>query len=107
MLLHVATLVLLSSVAFAEDNDFYELESVDSEVRTIFLNSTFLAYGVAIGAVFILVFAVGLYLYDYYYGTSRADTIPQDQLYYNQYYADQGQYGQYAYANQANQANYR
>ena len=61
------------------------------------LNSTYIAYGIAIGAVLILTLAVGLYLYDYYYGTSRSDPVPPE---YTQYY-DPNQYAQYAYQQQA------
>lgn len=67
----------------------------DDEARFVTLNDTYLAYGVAAGAVLILTFAVGLYLYDYYYGTSRTDPVVQPE--YSQYYNDVEAYNQYLY----------
>ena len=86
--------------------DFAELGTLD-ERTFVSLNSTYLQYGVAVGAVLVLLAAVGLYLYDYYYGTSRSDPIP-DVDPYQQYYTDQEAYNQYLYqqAQYANQARY-
>ncbi len=77
------------------------LSAVEMERTFVSLNSTYIAYGIAAGAVLILILAVGLYLYDYYYGTSRSDPLPEG---YDQYY-DPNQYAQYAYQQQAD--NYR
>ena len=99
----VVVLAMASLVASAEESEFdspsFDVVSDDLS-RTLYLNSTGLAYGVAIGAVVILVAAVGLYLYDYYYGTARTDPIPgyAADKYYEQYYQDQAQNGEYAYA---------
>ena len=105
----VVILGMASIVASAEDSnnfdDVFDVRPLSSDElsRTIYLNSTGLAYGVAIVAVVVLVAAVGLYLYDYYYGTARTDPIPEyaADKYYQQYYQDQAQNGQYAYADQA------
>ena len=94
---------MASLVASADDFDSPSFDVVSDDLsRTLYLNSTGLAYGVAIGAVVILVAAVGLYLYDYYYGTARTDPIPgyAADKYYEQYYQDQAQNGEYAYADQ-------
>ena len=102
----VVVLAMASLVASAEESEFdspsFDVVSDDLS-RTLYLNSTGLAYGVAIGAVVILVAAVGLYLYDYYYGTARTDPIPgyAADKYYEQYYQDQAQNGEYAYADQS------
>ena len=99
----VVVLAMASLVVSAEESEFdspsFDVVSDDLS-RTLYLNSTGLAYGVAIGAVVILVAAVGLYLYDYYYGTARTDPIPgyAADKYYEQYYQDQAQNGEYAYA---------
>ena len=95
----------MASMVVASDEDVdFEIQQMatDDLSRTLYLNSTGLAYGVAIGAVVILVAAVGLYLYDYYYGTARTDPIPgyAADKYYEQYYQDQAQNGEYAYADQ-------
>ena len=97
----VVLFAMTSFVASAEETTFDVIS--DDLSRTIYLNSTGLAYGVAIGAVVILVAAVGLYLYDYYYGTARTDPIPgyAADKYYQQYYQDQAQNGEYAYADQS------
>ena len=97
----VVLFAMTSLVASADDTTFDVV--TDDLSRTLYLNSTGLAYGVAIGAVVILVAAVGLYLYDYYYGTARTDPIPgyAADKYYQQYYQDQAQNGEYAYADQA------
>ena len=50
---------------------------------TLYFNSTTAVAAVSIGAILILLVAVGLYLYDFY-ATARSDTVPQ----YNPY----GQY---------------
>ena len=94
------------AAAFDEGLDFAELATLD-ERTFVSLNSTYLQYGVAVGAVLVLLAAVGLYLYDYYYGTSRSDPIPDPA--YQQYYTDQEAYNQYLYqqAQYANQARYR
>jgi hypothetical protein len=103
----VVILGMASLVASAEEsnNDPFEVQPLSSDElsRTIYLNSTGLAYGVAIIAVVVLVAAVGLYLYDYYYGTARTDPIPNyaADKYYQQYYQDQAQNGEYAYADQS------
>ena len=72
-----------------------DLYSYEDTARFVTLNDTYIAYGVAVGAVLILLFAVGLYLYDYYYGTSRTDPVVQPD--YNQYYTDAEAYNQYLY----------
>ena len=100
----VLVLAMASLVASADDFDSPSFDVVSDDLsRTLYLNSTGLAYGVAIGAVVILVAAVGLYLYDYYYGTARTDPIPgyAADKYYEQYYQDQAQNGEYAYADQS------
>ena len=100
----VLVLAMASLVASADDFDTPSFDVVSDDLsRTLYLNSTGLAYGVAIGAVVILVAAVGLYLYDYYYGTARTDPIPgyAADKYYEQYYQDQAQNGEYAYADQS------
>ena len=100
----VLVLAMASFVASADDFDSPSFDVVSDDLsRTLYLNSTGLAYGVAIGAVVILVAAVGLYLYDYYYGTARTDPIPgyAADKYYEQYYQDQAQNGEYAYADQS------
>ena len=106
--LAIMLMVSLTSLASAEDvqsEDLWEVEPMSSDQlsRTLYLNSTGLAYGVAIGAALILTAAIGLYLYDYYYGTARTDPVPNyaADKYYQQYYQDQSQYGQYAYADQS------
>ena len=77
-----------------EDVNFDALSQIDFDERTfVNLNSTYLAYGVATGAVLVLMLGAGLYLYDYYYGTSRTDPVEG----YNQYYTDQEAYNQYLY----------
>ena len=85
-----------------EDVDFSALGTID-ERTFVSLNSTYLTYGIAAGALIVLLLAVGLYLYDYYYGTSRSDPVPQD---YNQYYTDQEQYNQYLYEQAQYQSRY-
>ena len=100
----VLVLAMASLVASADEFDSPSFDVVSDDLsRTLYLNSTGLAYGVAIGAVVILVAAVGLYLYDYYYGTARTDPIPgyAADKYYEQYYQDQAQNGEYAYADQS------
>ena len=98
----LVVLFAMASVVASAQEDAFEVQPLVSEdlSRTLYLNSTGLAYGVAIGAVVILVAAVGLYLYDYYYGTARTDPIPgyAADKYYEQYYQDQAQNGEYAYA---------
>ena len=100
----VVLFAMASLVVASEDDVDFEIQQMatDDLSRTLYLNSTGLAYGVAIGAVVILVAAVGLYLYDYYYGTARTDPIPgyAADKYYEQYYQDQAQNGEYAYADQ-------
>lgn len=86
-----------------EDLDLDALSNLESERTFVNLNSTYLAYGVAAGAVIILMIAVGLYLYDYYYGTSRSDPVVQPD--YSQYYNEAEAYNQYLYEQQAQ--NYR
>jgi len=96
-----ASVLLLSSAAKADDPaDLFDLQALDANElsRTVYFNSTYLAYGVAVGAVLLIITAIGLYLYDYYFVTSRSDPVAPDQ-YYNPY-ADQAQYANYAYANQ-------
>ena len=66
--------------------------------RTIYLNSTYVAYAVAAGAVIILIIAIGLYLYDYYYGSSKSDTYSSTE--YGGYYQDPYSYNPYAYVGQ-------
>ena len=56
---------------FDEAIDFTDLGNID-ERTFVSLNSTYLSYGIAVGAVLVLLLGVGLYLYDYYYGTSRS-----------------------------------
>lgn len=83
--------------------DFESLNGLmyDQERTFISTNSTYIAYGVAAGAALILILAVGLYLYDYYYGTSsRSDPVD-----YSQYYSDQEAYNQYLYQLQQQQQN--
>ena len=72
-----------------------DLYSYNDEARFVALNETYIAYAVAGGAVLILIAAVGLYLYDYYYGTSRTDPVVQPE--YSQYYTDAEAYNQYLY----------
>ena len=72
--------------------------------RTIYLNSTYVAYAVAAGAVLILIIAIGLYLYDYYYGASKSDYVPNE---YSSYYQDPNSYNPYAYAGQGGGYSYR
>ena len=101
-ILSLVVLFAMTSLVASADDTTFDVVSDDLS-RTLYLNSTGLAYGVAIGAVVILVAAVGLYLYDYYYGTARTDPIPgyAADKYYQQYYQDQAQNGEYAYADQA------
>lgn len=77
--------------AFAP-NDALKLLDVDDDLvnsdrflttSTLSFNSTTAVAAVSIGAILILLVAVGLYLYDFY-ATARSDTVPQ----YNPY----GQY---------------
>ena len=97
---------MASIVASKEESnkfdDVFDVQPLSSDElsRTIYLNSSGIAYGIAIVAVVVLVAAVGLYLYDYYYGTARTDPIPEyaADKYYQQYYQDQAQNGEYAYA---------
>ena len=72
--------------------------------RTIYLNSTYVAYAVAAGAVLILIIAIGLYLYDYYYGSAKSDYVPTD---YSSYYSDPHGYNPYAYVGQGGGYSYR
>jgi hypothetical protein len=81
-----------------------ELGSFDLS-RTIYLNSTYVAYAVAAGAVLILIIAIGLYLYDYYYGSSGSDYVPNDYSSYN--YQDSYGYNPYAYVSQGGGYSYR
>lgn len=100
----LSLVVLFAMTSFVASTEEAAFDVVSEDLsRTIYLNSTGLAYGVAIGAVVILVAAVGLYLYDYYYGTARTDPIPgiAADKYYQQYYQDQAQNGEYAYADQS------
>ena len=107
-------ILAMSSIAAAvekgSDDDLFNVQplSNDELSRTIYLNSSGLAYIVAGGAAVILIAAVGLYLYDYYYGTAKSDPIPgyAADKYYQQYYQDQSQYGQYAYADQSQYQRY-
>ena len=87
-----------------EDVDFTAM-SLDERTFTS-LNSTYLAYGIAVGAILVLLVAVGLYLYDYYYGTSRTDPI-EGNFEYNQYYTDADAYQQALYEYQQAQAQYQ
>ena len=96
-----AAMALPASELF-EDVDIGDLTEFDQRTF-VNLNSTYIAYGVAAGAALVLVLAVGLYLYDYYYGTSsRSDPVAPE---YSQYYTDQEQYNQYLYQQAAD--NYR
>jgi len=87
-----------------EDVDFTAM-SLDERTFTS-LNSTYLAYGIAVGAILVLLVAVGLYLYDYYYGTSRTDPV-EGNFEYNQYYTDADAYQQALYEYQQAQAQYQ
>ena len=97
----VILLLLLAGVAiseatptmFSEDRDFSPVSLGESRIF-VTLNSTYLAYGIAFGAAMVLIVGVGLYLYDYYYGTSRTDPVEGN---YNQYYTDPEAYNQYLY----------
>jgi hypothetical protein len=92
--LHIGVLGLLALMkteAFTPI-DAFELLSQDDNVvsqdrflttSTLYFNSTTAVAAVSIGAILILLVAVGLYLYDFY-ATARSDTVPQ----YNPY----GQY---------------
>jgi hypothetical protein len=98
----IIVLLMAASMASAiptsdlfDDVDIAALSTVDMERTFVSLNSTYIAYGIAFGAVLILGLAVGLYLYDYYYGTSRSDPVPGQD--YNQYYSDTEAYNQYLY----------
>ena len=96
MLVGVATLPPSTSAFDYELLDPIDLGNFDLS-RTIYLNSTYVAYAVAAGAVLILIIAIGLYLYDYYYGSSKSDYSPTD---YSGYYQDPNSYNPYAYAGQ-------
>ena len=87
-----------------EDVDFTAM-SLDERTFTS-LNSTYLAYGIAVGAILVLLVAVGLYLYDYYYGTSWTDPV-EGNFEYNQYYTDADAYQQALYEYQQAQAQYQ
>ena len=92
----------LPTAELFDDVDIAELTEFDQR-NFVNLNSTYIAYGVAAGAVLVLMVAVGLYLYDYYYGTSsRSDPVTPE---YSQYYTDQESYNQYLYQQAAD--NYR
>ena len=96
-----AAMALPASELF-EDVDIGDLTEFDQRTF-VNLNSTYIAYGIAAGAGLVLILAVGLYLYDYYYGTSsRSDPVAPE---YSQYYTDQEQYNQYLYQQAAD--NYR
>ena len=97
MLVGLASLPPYTSAFDYELLDPIDLGNFDLS-RTIYLNSTYVAYAVAAGAVLILIIAIGLYLWDYYYGSSKSDYIPTD---YSGYYQDpNGSYNPYAYAGQ-------
>ena len=105
-LLLLLTLLMptFSSAAFGyELLDPTDLGSFDLG-RTIYLNSTYVAYAVAAGAVIILIIAIGLYLYDYYYGSAKSDYVPTD---YSSYYSDPHGYNPYAYVGQGGGYSYR
>jgi hypothetical protein len=97
LVLLVAVASLPSSTAAGFDYDLLDSLGGFDISRTIYLNTTYVAYAVAAGAVLILIIAIGLYLYDYYYGTSKSDYIPTD---YSGYYQDPNSYNPYAYAGQ-------
>ena len=99
-LLFISSAMALPTAELFEGLDLDELSLMAGDERTfVSLNSTYIAYGIAAGAVLILTLAVGLYLYDYYYGTSRSDPVKQPD--YTQYYNDQQQYQQAYYQQQA------
>lgn len=90
-----------------DDLDFNALSNQFEERTFVSLNSTYIAYGVAAGAVLVLTFAAGLYLYDYFYNPARSDKVnTEPQIDYSQYYTDQEAYNQYLYQ-QAAAENYR
>lgn len=98
-----STMALPANELF-DDLDFNALSNQFEERTFVSLNSTYIAYGVAAGAVLVLMFAAGLYLYDYFYNPARSDK-EQPQLDYSQYYTDQEAYNQYLYQQAAD--NYR
>lgn len=100
LLLGYATASSVVSRDLFDEATLLSLGEVDVERTFVSLNSTYLAYGIAAGAALILILAVGLYLYDYYYGTSsRSDPVEPH------YFYDQEQYNQYMYQHAAD--NYR
>lgn len=66
-----------------QDDDAFVNSDRFLTTSTLYFNSTTAVAAVSIGAILILLIAVGLYLYDFY-ATARSDTVPQ----YNPY----GQY---------------
>ncbi len=74
--------------------------------RTIYLNSTYVAYAVAAGAVLILIIAIGLYLYDYYYGSAKS-TPSYTATEYGGSYQGQHGYNPYAYVGQGGGYSYQ
>ncbi len=91
----------LAQGAMASDYDLmdpYALGSGYDLSRTIYLNSTYVAYAVAAGAVIILIIAIGLYLYDYYYGSTSKSSYTGNE--YSGYYYDHGGSGNYGYSGQ-------
>ena len=110
VILAMSSIAAASAEESSNDFDVFNVQPLSSDElsRTIYLNSSGIAYGVAIAAALVLVAAVGLYLYDYYYGTARTDPLPgyAADKYYEQYYQDQYQNGQYAYADQSQYRRY-
>ena len=86
-----AFLVATAAGSVIEDEEAFDLvadfNGVDQFRTFTTLNSTYLVYAIAAGALLVLFLAVGLYIYDFYYGTtSRVDV---EQNYNYQYYQDQ------------------
>ena len=104
LLLGAVLLTTMAAAASAEPredlnfgNKMEEFELTPFEARQIYLNSTYITSYLAIGAVFVLLLAVGLYLYDYYAQLRRADQF-EGQYYGGQQTAYSGQqYGQAQY----------
>lgn len=91
-----------------DDLDFNALSNQFEERTFVSLNSTYIAYGVAAGAVLVLTLAAGLYLYDYFYNPARSDKVnTEPQVDYSQYYSDQEAYNQYLYQQAADNYRYK
>ncbi|TRY67384.1 hypothetical protein TCAL_16958 [Tigriopus californicus] len=85
-----------SSAQTSDQLLFEDVTQFQLSARTLAdFNATSVLYGIAVGAVLVLIVGVGLYFYDYYGNTSRTEPIPDRD--YAQYYQQQNQNSERAY----------